>query len=139
MSNETNTQTWTSGDWKKRSRTKPPYNGIKIQTKTVYDNEDKFSSVSVSFIDFTNNVNGVSSIIPELTLEEGWANIPKATISSPPSSPPSGLSAFTVNGKVKLSEELSGIYLRIHLYYGVEHAQREEIGYIIKFNPIKTT
>lgn len=140
MSDNSTTEVWHSGDWKSVPLNKPPYNGIEISAIPTYDTEtEKFVSATVTFTDFTLSKTGVSSTIPELTIAEQWVPVPKAIkISSPPASPPDQSNpSFTIDGNVCLETTTSGIFLRIHLFYGMEHSTREELGFILKFDQVK--
>lgn len=132
MANESTTQVWKSGDWRPTSLNKPPYNGIKIEGTPKYDARNHLLSVQVVFIDYTYDPQGLTSELSELTREDRWVSIP---FSDRASLPVEG--TFTIKGEVRLESEFTGVYLRIHLTYGLE--SREELGFIMCFNPLEIT
>lgn len=136
MSQKIKAKVWKSGDWKNTPLKKAPYNGIKISAVENYDSKNKFVSVNLTFKDYSLSPNGCTSVLPELTIAEQWVAIPIPVIpTSPPSSPPDTKNPnFTINGKVMLESTTTGIFVRIHLHYGLEHYQREELGFILKLD-----
>ncbi|QUJ70490.1 hypothetical protein KDD30_20575 (plasmid) [Photobacterium sp. GJ3] len=76
MADTPNTQTWYSGDWKRRANTSAPYNGVQITGTPQYDDNGTFISVAVAVTDYTLNPNGVSSLIQALTVAQGKLKIP---------------------------------------------------------------
>lgn len=135
MSEKDNTHVWHSGDWRLKPYQKPPYNGIEISAKPIYSKNDEFISVEVVFTDFTLSETGLSSTIPELQIQEKWVPIPEVVLTS--SSPEEIDPDFTIKGSVALSREPTGIYMQIQLRYGLEHSQREELGFILRFDSVK--
>jgi len=133
MPTEIKTEQWYSGDWKKVPSKQPPFNGIKITGLPTYEN-GVLVSVKVTFTDYTLNLSGCESTIPELTAANGQFNIPTPTENtSPPSSPPQPNPDFTIQGWVALEHNNLDLSLRIRLSFGLEHARRQELGYIMGF------
>ena len=122
---------WKSGDWKVHPRKNVPYNGVKIIGTPAYDTNDNFVSAEVVIKDFTFAIDGVSSTIESLTVEDDWVEIPSPKPESPPSgSPPVG-AKFSVKGKFKLRKSTSEVLLRVRFDYGLEGQRREELGFVM--------
>ncbi|KDM89645.1 hypothetical protein [Photobacterium galatheae] len=76
MADTPTTQTWHSGDWRSHAGSNPPYNGIEITGLPQYDDNGAFVSAAITIVDYSNNKNGVSSMIPTLTVAQGRVDIP---------------------------------------------------------------
>ncbi len=133
----TTPQTWYSGDWKSKNNEQAPYNGVKIIAESNYDNAKKLVDVTVTFIDFTMNDQGISSTVI-LDKINTWYSIP---IPEKKGVKPTRVNdGFTItqiqqNGQeVRLESNDSGIFLVIQFTYGLPHQKREEIGFILRIN-----
>lgn len=133
MPTNTAMQTWRSGDWKKKPAQQKPYNGIEISVTPTYDPETQtLVTVSILFKDYTNDAKGIESILPLVPAPSPMLPIPiPPTLTSPPSSPPAKNTSFTIDGTIALETNGSNFSPRIRLNYGLEHAKRDEIGYIM--------
>lgn len=141
-------QKWQSGGWRDKPSSKIPYNEVEITALPAYDDNGKLISVAVTFSDYTNDPNGVTSSLPELLSSEGKVTIPVATTQSDPttdsppsdsppaSSPPDSTpdDRFTIDGWVALEPQLTQVYLRVHFSFGVQPNPHEELGYILGFD-----
>ncbi len=145
---ESNENIWYSGDWKDTMKDFPPYNGIKVVATSTYSTQtsppstQKFVSATLNVVDYTYDVNGVSS---ELTLSKTgvWYDIliPENDAVSPPQ-PNSNFTVIGIDnislGKMRLEASSSGFFLNIKFRYGILTRTKEEIGYIMKFDSTLT-
>ncbi|MEI8592783.1 hypothetical protein [Photobacterium sp. Hal280] len=68
--------TWQSGDWKEKTNTQAPYNGVQITGIPQYSDNGTFISAAITIADYTNNPAGISSHIQALTTAQGQTDIP---------------------------------------------------------------
>lgn len=135
---QTTTQTWYSGDWKSKNNVQAPYNGVKIIAESNYDNAKKLVDVTVTFIDFTMNDQGISSTVI-LDKVNAWYTIPIPEKKGIKPTEPNN--DFTITNiyysdkeEVRLESNDSGIFLRIQFIYGLPYQKREELGFILRID-----
>lgn len=114
------TKVWKSGDFLDTPRNAPPYNGLEITGTYTPDADGTVDRVKVTFTDYTLVKDGLSSVIPALTVGDGWTDVP-----------PAAGDDFTVVGQVRIQVEPNGRFLRIRLSYGRSHV-RDELGFIFQ-------
>ena len=139
--------TWYSGDWSDSGNNpQPPYNGVQITAIATYSAvgspplpTGKLVSVDLTVTDYTYDPNGISSSV---TINKGGVWIPIPIPIDNTVSPPILNPLFTVMGingtgpgVVRLDSHPSGTFLNIQFRYGLENMTREEIGYIMRFDP----
>ena len=139
-------QVWHSGNWKTTPSKYSPYNGLEITGLPQFDDTGKFVSAAITFDDYTNSPDGVTSELPELQRDQDWVAVPQLSAkkkeSAGPAKPesddnkPTGV--FTVGGKVGIQTYASGIYLGVELSFGPEHQPQEELGNIFELEPPKS-
>lgn len=142
----TNQNTWQSGDWQETPNSNPPYNGLEITATPVVSSPPvpgKLLPIDLTITDFTYDPNGVSSSMT-ISKTGQWLPIPIPMDNTV--SPPVYNSKFTVTsiniggpGMVRIDATPSGTFLNIQFRYGLEHATREEIGYIMRFDGSSVT
>lgn len=135
---QTTIQTWYSGDWRSKNNVQAPYNGVKIIAESNYDNAKKLVDVTVTFIDFTMNNQGISSAVI-LDKVNTWYTIPIPERKGV--EPIETNDDFTITQiqqntqeEVRLENNDSGIFLRIQFRYGLPHQKREELGFILRID-----
>nr|WP_294862292.1 hypothetical protein [uncultured Fluviicola sp.] len=137
--NNTQEQTWYSGDWNRSgNNVNPPYNGLKILAVSIYETNEnpttvgKLISIDLTVTDFTYDPAGLSSTFT-ISKTGMWSEIPIPTDNN------SRFTVASINndgpGIVRLDVMPSGIFLNIQFQYGIKNMTREVIGYIMRFDP----
>lgn len=134
---------WHTGDWITGGRPHAPYNGVAIAATAFYRRTAKqrlLVSVDLEITDYTRRKQGVVS---KLKLERtgAWYEIPvpvllpvtKLNQQSDPDFTVTGNGTYQP-GKVRLDATSDGMYLNVLFRYGLPHAMREELGYIMKIS-----
>ncbi|CAL2084876.1 hypothetical protein [Tenacibaculum sp. 190524A02b] len=141
----TDKNTWYSGDWKQHNNDTIPYNGVKITATPNYTSptsppsKRKLTSVNATITDFTKDPNGVSNTI-KLSRTGIWYEITipdKTNVSPPEPNTDFTITGIYLNGdlgKLKLNVTTTGIYLQIQFRYGETNRTREELGFILQFD-----
>lgn len=125
--------TWRSGNWRRIPGGQEPYNGLEITGIPTFTDTGTFTSVEVTFDDYTKTKDGTKSILSTLVFVQGGGgtDIPKPA-------EPGAKAKFTVTGTVDIKSYTSGLYLGVDLKFGLPHQRFAVSGNIFGLESVAT-
>ena len=118
---------WTSGDWSKRPKSEPPYNGIKVLATPTYQ-DGTLATLSIQVVDYTNSPEGVA------VSADFKPALPGKTLTVRP--PGQQQPAATVQGTLELraspSVATTTLFLFADLQYGLKDQRHHVEGGILE-------
>ena len=120
--------TWYSGDFRSTPSNTPPYNGFKINVRTVINSDGAMQPPVVTITDFAHVKEGFSVELAPINRLNDWVNLPEIERDLV-----TEVQKFSVIGSICLSYEFSGIYLRVRLCSGID-PRRENLGFLMRFD-----